>query len=314
MDARLSTTRLFQNGLTVVGNGRVSLLPGGALPSVIASLELVGGGTLDLNESALIVDYSGPSPLPAIRNSIISGRGGVGIGNGTWSGTGITSSTVSALNIVAPESHAIGYADNVMLPLGPYTHFHGLPVDNTAILLAPTVTADANLDGLVSDDEVTIVGAFYQPGALNPHWQFGDFDFNGSVDDDDVTLLGAFYRSTSLVMPVPPSSVDRWEEAFSKIAVQENGFPIPSRRNAESSAAYFGEVGRERSGAPDVPAGSFRIALAEDELLLDMLARTIATESAGSRMPGLANDRAASPRGRWQFDPLWSDSLWSPHA
>jgi hypothetical protein len=203
-DAQLFTNRLNQNGLTVVGDGRVSLLPGSILPSVITSLELVGGATLDLNESALIVDYSGASPLATIRENIISGRGGAGLGNGTWSGNGITSSAVAALNIVAPESKSIGYAENAMLPLGSYTSFHGQPVDNTAILLTPTRTADANLDGLVNDDEVTIVGAFYRPGAPNPHWQWGDFDYNGSIDDDDVTVLGALYTLTT-VNQAPPA-------------------------------------------------------------------------------------------------------------
>ena len=33
----------------------------------------------------------------------------------------------------------------------------------------------------------------YAPGVPQPHWALGDFDYNGFVDDDDVTLLGVFY-------------------------------------------------------------------------------------------------------------------------
>jgi hypothetical protein len=79
------------------------------------------------------------------------------------------------------------------LPLGPYITFRGEPIDKTAILIGYTRTGDANLDGIVNDDDVTIVGANYAPGEPKPSWALGDFDYNGFVDDDDVTLLGVFY-------------------------------------------------------------------------------------------------------------------------
>jgi hypothetical protein len=66
-------------------------------------------------------------------------------------------------------------------------------VDESSVLIRYTRTGDANLDGVVNDDDVTILGASYAPGVPNPNWALGDFDYNGFVDDDDVTLLGAFY-------------------------------------------------------------------------------------------------------------------------
>ena len=71
------------------------------------------------------------------------------------------------------------------------------PVDATSVLIAYTRTGDANLDGSVNDDDVTIVGATMRRGCRMPHWALGDFDYNGFVDDDDVTLLGAFYEPTA---------------------------------------------------------------------------------------------------------------------
>jgi hypothetical protein len=56
-------------------------------------------------------------------------------------------------------------------------------VDNTSVLIAYTRTGGANLDGLVNDDDVTIVGANYAPGVPNANWAMGDFDYNGFVDD-----------------------------------------------------------------------------------------------------------------------------------
>ena len=66
---------------------------------------------------------------------------------------------------------------------------------------------DANLDGVVNDDDVTIVGAVYAPGVPNASWANGDFDYNGFVDDDDVTLLGALYAPGEAPIPVPQGGV-----------------------------------------------------------------------------------------------------------
>ena len=86
------------------------------------------------------------------------------------------------------DARSIGYAENGSLPLGSYTDFHLFPVEDESVLIAYTRTGDANLDGVVNDDDVTIVSATYAPGMPQPHWALGDFDYNGFVDDDDVTL------------------------------------------------------------------------------------------------------------------------------
>jgi hypothetical protein len=273
-------------------------------------LDLVGGGTLDLNESALIVDYSGASPLPVIRERLISGRGGAGLGNGAWTGNGITSSAAATLNAISPESHAVGYADNAMLPLGSYTSFRGQPVDNTAILLAPTSTGDANLDGLVNDEEVTIVGAFYQPGAPGPHWQWGDFDYNGSIDDDDVTILGALYESTTFAAAAPQTAIGRITQSLGGLDERGDSTSFSVPRSADSGAAYFESVESEPRTAFGPAASTFRIAIADDERLLDMLARTIAAESTELHEPGRAGDRIGPRRSR-EIDALWTGSQWS---
>jgi hypothetical protein len=72
----------------------------------------------------------------------------------------------------------------------------------TAPCFVFTRTGDANVDGIVNDDDVTIVGASYAPGIPKPSWALGDFDYNGFVDDDDVTLLGAFYSPSASPLAV----------------------------------------------------------------------------------------------------------------
>jgi hypothetical protein len=231
-----------QTSLTLADGSRATILPEGADAgiSVLNSLTINPGGTLDLNDNAMIVDYTGDSPASAIRGKIAEGRGGVGIGQGKWAGTGITSSTAQQINATMPEARSVGYAENGALPLGPYSTFRGQPVDDTSILIAYTRTGDANLDGVVGDADVTIVGATYAPGVPQPHWALGDFDYNGFVDDGDVTLVGALYDPTAapLAAPPPPKVVAAEDESLidllavsiaSELASQAEPRPIAVR-------------------------------------------------------------------------------------
>jgi hypothetical protein len=158
----------------------------------------------DLKTNAAFIDHTGAGPVATVRQQILSSRGGPGLG-ASWTGQGITSSTVATANTTEPEARSIGYGENSAMPLGPYTTFNGQPVDSSSVLIAYTRTGDANLDGMVNDDDVTIIGATYAPGVPQPHWALGDFDYNGFVDDDDVTLLGAFYDPSTqpLITPAP---------------------------------------------------------------------------------------------------------------
>ena len=166
----------------------------------IAGTPAAPTGTLDVGDSGIALDYpeGGPSPAADVRTRIIAGRGAPGL-IGTWDGKGITSSASAA----APDSTSVGYAVNGDMPLGAVTEFRGQPVDPTTVLIRHTRIGDANLDGVVNDDDVTIVGAVYAPGVPNANWANGDFDYNGFVDDDDVTLLGALYNPGLPPIPAP---------------------------------------------------------------------------------------------------------------
>ncbi|MEX2141202.1 MAG: PEP-CTERM sorting domain-containing protein [Pirellulales bacterium] len=204
----LTATHIRTSSLTLT-EGTITLQPGGG-SSIVQELTITGTpiapGKLDLGNNALIVNYTGTTPAGTVRQHLLAGRGGPGLGK-TWNGNGITSSAAAAANVTEPESRSIGYAENSTLPLGPYTSFRRQPVDDTSILIAFTRTGDANLDGIVNDDDVTIVGASYAPGVSQPSWALGDFDYNGFVDDDDVTLLGAFYDPTAAPITAPADGV-----------------------------------------------------------------------------------------------------------
>jgi hypothetical protein len=191
-------------GTLSVGDGATARITAGGVKNVVANtLTIAGGptptGTLDVTNNGVVVDYPAAGPVPVdIRAQIISGRGAPGL-IGTWDGKGITSSTSAA----APDSTSVGYAVNGDMPLGPVTTFRGETVDASSILIRHTRIGDANLDGVVNDDDVTIVGAVYAPGVPNASWANGDFDYNGFVDDDDVTLLGALYNPGLPPLPAP---------------------------------------------------------------------------------------------------------------
>jgi hypothetical protein len=199
--AELITNRFRQTSLTLAPGSRATVLAAGTLDAVsrLNALTIGAGATLDINDNALVLDYSGASPEAAIRAKILEGRGGVGIGNGNWNGSGLTSSAAAAANELNPESRAIGYADNGTLPLGPYTIFRGQPVDASSLLIAFTRTGDVNLDSLVDDNDATILAAVYPSASAN--WATADLDFTGTLDDNDATLLGAFYDLSAITFP-----------------------------------------------------------------------------------------------------------------
>jgi hypothetical protein len=167
----------------------------------IAGTPTAPTGTLDVTDSGIILDYpdAGPNPAADIRSLIIAGRGAPGL-IGTWDGEGITSSASAA----AADSTSVGYAVNGEMPLGALTTYGGLPVDGSSVIVRHTRLADANLDGVVDDNDVTIVGAMYAPGVANASWANGDFDYSGFVDDNDVTLLGALYAPGDPPIPAAP--------------------------------------------------------------------------------------------------------------
>jgi hypothetical protein len=191
------------DGLNLAAGETLVAYPGVPIPVKISGVfSIAADAAFDLTDNALVIDYAGTSPAATVRELIITGRGGTGPG-GAWSGKGITSNTAAAANQADSDSRSLGYAENASLPLGPFTTFHGAPVDDTSIVIAYTRTGDANLDGVVSDDDVTIVGATYAPGVPQPSWVLGDFDYNGFVDDDDITLLGAFYDPSAMPLGAP---------------------------------------------------------------------------------------------------------------
>lgn len=135
---------------------------------------------LDLTNNAMVIDYTGPSPLQDTRSYIVSGYAG-----GAWTGNGITTSSGNAAQF------GLGYGDNVGGFGGlNFTTFFGDPVDNSTVLVAWTRYGDADLNRLVNLADFNRLAANFglASGAV---WTQGDFDYNGRVNLNDFNRLAA---------------------------------------------------------------------------------------------------------------------------
>lgn len=155
--------------------------------------ELLNSGSIDLG-AALVIDYTGPSPLSLIRGQIIAGYN-----NGAWNGPGILSSRAAASIAVAD---AVGYAQASLLSQ-PVRDELGI-TDATALVARYTLVADANLDGAVSLDDFTALAAAFGTPSI---WSSGDFNYDGVTNLDDFTPLAANFGNTLTALNAPASAI-----------------------------------------------------------------------------------------------------------
>ncbi len=163
---------LGSGSLNISGNADFQLaLDSGA--SQQSSLSISGGGTFDIYNNHFFLNYgSGPDPIVSIAALIKSGYDG-----DTWSGTGITSTEAHYTS----SRYGIGYADSA--DKGNPAHL----VSSGQIEIMYTLLGDANLDGIVSGDDFTILTD--NLGKQVTSWDQGDFNYDGVVSGDDFTLL-----------------------------------------------------------------------------------------------------------------------------
>jgi hypothetical protein len=133
---------------------------------------------LDLTNNQLLINYGpGADPIASIATWINSGYGG-----GTWTGTGITSSTAAA----APGTYGIGYADSADLgnPAG---------LASGQLKIMYTLLGDANLDGKVNGADFAILAGNFNKSV--GAWDQGDFNYDGKANGADFALLAANFNT-----------------------------------------------------------------------------------------------------------------------
>jgi hypothetical protein len=211
--AQLTATRVTQGSLTLNASGTaqasVAITPAATPASVtskVNTLTIAGGGTpqakLDLANTNLVVDYTGSTELPAVRDLIRAGYNAAGV---HWTGQGITSSSAAA----APGK-ALGYgeASTVLGLTGTSTAtWNGQTVDATSVLVRYTLAGDATLDGVVNFSDLVALAQNYNVVDGSRVWATGDFDYDGNVGFTDLVMLAQNYNA-SVPGAVPGAPVE----------------------------------------------------------------------------------------------------------
>jgi hypothetical protein len=169
-----------------IGDGMVRVTATQAL----ASLTILSGATLDLDNHDLILDYAGESsPLAGVADHIRTARNG-----GTWTGAGITSSAARTNPLHNTTLGAIESADFKSI-YGDAATFAGQAIDATAVLIKYTYSGDADFNGQVNFDDYSRTDAGFNNSRSG--WLNGDFDFNGIVNFDDYSLIDLAFNTQS---------------------------------------------------------------------------------------------------------------------
>lgn len=159
----------YNNGTISVGTlniegGRVILATGGNKVLQTTNLTITSGGSLDLKNNDLIINYTTGNPDLVVRNLLKNQQ--------------IRSTGTTAF------STALGYGNNGSLG---YTTFAGIPVDATTEIVKFTYLGDADLDGDVDAADLGRVGLNWLD--TNATWIEGDFNYSGTVDVLDMYLF-----------------------------------------------------------------------------------------------------------------------------
>jgi hypothetical protein len=172
-----------------IAAGLVTLAPGGDKMLVVRSL-LISGGSLNLADNGLVLDYTGDSAIGIWDGSAYTGVAGMiqsGFNFNEWDGPGIRSSAAAAT--LGATTLGVGEARDVLFLEGGQTAlWNGITVDATSVIVKYTYAGDANLDGVIDGADYGIIDNYIQfPGAdgyLN-----GDFNYDGVIDGADYGLI-----------------------------------------------------------------------------------------------------------------------------
>jgi autotransporter-associated beta strand protein len=146
------------SGQTTLDGGTLELVGAGALNPLLT----LGG--FNIEAGTLLIDYAGqPDPAATIDSLLATGF------TASWSTRRQWCSATAACN---PGQYTVGWSDNTAA---------------SEITVAYTVLGDANLDGTVDVNDLTIVLSNF--GGTDMSWGQGDFTYDGLVDINDLTIV-----------------------------------------------------------------------------------------------------------------------------
>ena len=179
------------------------------------------------------------------------------------------------------------------------TQFSGEPVDANSLLLKYTYYGDIDQNGAVDADDLTVFANNF--GRTSGATQVdGDIDFNGTVDADDLTVFANNFNKGVGVRCRWPSVVISLREMEPVVVARS---PDRATSSTEGLPNVF-EQELETFGRGNVRGRETRAQQeADDEPLVDLLAREIAQSVVISTVESLTDARLAVARRR-PLDPL----------
>jgi autotransporter-associated beta strand protein len=166
------------NGSVSITGGTLQLARSTGLAK-FTSLSISGGGTFDLTNNHVIINYAGtPDPISSIAARLKSG-----FNNGAWNGPGINSSTAATT-----PGYSLGYADSAD-PGNP------AGLSSGQIEIKYTLLGDADLNGTVNGVDFGILAANFNHSVSR--WDQGDFNYDGIVNGIDFTALAANFNKAA---------------------------------------------------------------------------------------------------------------------
>jgi Fibronectin type III domain/FlgD Ig-like domain len=177
------------NGASVVvsdtGGQQVLVVQQGA-----SNLSIDSTSKFDLGKNYLDLQNSG-SNITAIDTLLQRG-----FGNGTWNGTGLTSSDANA------DTHfrtALGSIINGN-QFNSTHKFDGVTPGSNDILIRDTYYGDADLSGAVNGNDYTLIDAGFGSGGTLKGWQNGDFNYDTHIDGSDYSLIDNTFNQQAAPM------------------------------------------------------------------------------------------------------------------
>src|SRR5262245_13134792 len=218
------------NSLSISG-GLVRLSNGGST-SVVKELAITGSGKLDLGDNDLVIDYTGGSPIQAVRTMLASG---------------------SLMSGASDASKRPLYADNAQRGLAV---FSGQSVDSTSILIKFTYTGDANFDDTVDILDLGLIAAAWQSSNIGSGVVF---DYNGVIDINELGLLAFNWQAGVQGGSATPTALP-WAvgDALSSLGLPSVAVPEPTSLGTVVVAVWIGSARRRRRATDQPPnLGSF---------------------------------------------------------
>jgi hypothetical protein len=178
-----SVSSFNQSVVNVYGTGRLAVVGGAAalhFVNTATSLTISGTGVLDLGQT----DLQTATPASTIRSYLLNGYH-----SGDWVGVGGITSALAAAN---PGQYSVAYADGSDAS----ARDAGIAVPPGQVLVRPTLTGDANLDGKVNFFDISqVLGYKYNTGQPASYTD-GDLNYDGVVDFFDLTsILSSNYNT-----------------------------------------------------------------------------------------------------------------------